>query len=77
MKDRVGYLGYFLFLQCFGYINQVGGMSLFTGQVKIACIGYSHDIAPVQVFFEYVEHFLLFHHFFKYIRIFFIGDTQQ
>ena len=70
MEDRIGYLGNFLFLQCFCYIDQVGGMSFFTGKIKISGIIKPHDITPVQIFFKDIQHFFLLHYIFKHIRVF-------
>ena len=77
MVDVVSYLGYLFLLQGFGYVDEVGGMACLASQVEVAHVTQPHDVVPAQVFLEYVEHLLLFHHFFQYIRVLLVGDTQQ
>ena len=36
--DFIGNLGYLLFLQGFGHINQIGGMPFFAGKVEVATL---------------------------------------
>lgn len=77
VEDAVGYLCYFLFLQCFCHIYQVGGMSFFAGYVEISHIVQPHNVVPAQMLFEDIEHLLLFYYLFQYGWVFFVGNTQQ
>ena len=52
-------------------------MPFFAGEVKVAGVIKSHDIAPVEILLKYIQHLLLLHHFLQHIRILFIGNAQQ
>ena len=75
--DFIGNLGNFLFLQGLGHFDEVGGQSFLAGQVEVAHVAQAHDVVPMQVFLEDVQHLFLLYHFVQYQRILFIGDAEQ
>ena len=77
MVDVVGYLCYLFLLQCFGHVYQVGGVPLLARGVEVSHVAQSHDVSPVEVFLEDIEHLVLPHYVFKHVGIGLARDAQK